>query len=106
MSNEHTPGPWEVTDSRHVSTGKTLYLFENKSAKAGELRANARLLAAAPELLAALKGLVVAASAPSSPHVAGHGIDQSATHEGLTNCDALAAARAAIDKAVGKGGAP
>jgi len=47
--SEHTPGPWEVTDSRHVSTGKTLYLFENKSAKAGELRANARLIAAAPE---------------------------------------------------------
>lgn len=51
MSNEHTPGPWEVIDSRHVSTGKTLYLFENVSASAGELRANARLIAAAPELL-------------------------------------------------------
>lgn len=56
MSN-HTPGPWEVSDKLHVSTGKTLYLFENKSASSGELRANARLIAAAPEMLAVLRAV-------------------------------------------------
>ena len=46
------------------------------------------------ELLAALEALDMAARG---------GLDQSATHDGLTNCAAIAKARAAIAKA--KGGA-
>ncbi len=55
-----------------------------------EATANARLLAAAPDLLDALTNLYL---------VAQEQLDQSATHDGLTNCDWLAAARAAIAKA-------
>jgi hypothetical protein len=52
-------------------------------------RAHARLLTAAPDLLDALTNLYL---------VAREQLDQSATHDGLTNCDWLAAARAAINK--------
>jgi hypothetical protein len=53
--------------------------------------ADLQLMAAAPELLAALIDLLARANA----------LDQSATHDGLTNCSALAKARAAIAKAGG-----
>jgi len=52
--------------------------------------ANARLIAAAPDLLEALRDLLSRAD-----------LDQSATHDGLENCDALARCRAAIAKATG-----
>jgi len=54
---------------------------------------HARLIAAAPDLLNALTNLYL---------VAREQLDQSATHDGLTNCDWLAAARAAINKATGQ----
>lgn len=54
--------------------------------------ANARLMAAAPDLLDALTNLYL---------VAQEQLDQSATHDGLTNCDWLARCRAAIAKATG-----
>jgi hypothetical protein len=52
--------------------------------------ANARLIAAAPDLLEALRDLLSRAD-----------LDQSATHDGLENCNALARCRAAIAKATG-----
>ena len=52
--------------------------------------ANARLIAAAPDLLEALRDLLSRAD-----------LDQSATHDGLENCNALAKCRAAIAKATG-----
>jgi hypothetical protein len=57
-----------------------------------ETTANARLMAAAPELLAALTDLLA---------VAQEELDQSATHDGLNNADHLARARAAIARATG-----
>lgn len=54
--------------------------------------ANARLIAAAPDLLAALIDLVSRAEIE---------LDQTAWHEGLVNCDILAKSRAAISKALG-----
>jgi hypothetical protein len=54
-----------------------------------EGHANARLIAAAPDLLAALEKLLKQAAA----------LNQDATHDGLQNCDALAQARSAIAKA-------
>jgi hypothetical protein len=54
--------------------------------------ANARLIATAPDLLAALLDLLSRAE---------NDLDQSATHDGLENCDALARCRAAIAKATG-----
>jgi hypothetical protein len=52
--------------------------------------ANARLIAAAPDLLEALRDLLSRAE-----------LDQTATHDGLENCNALARCRAAIAKATG-----
>lgn len=57
-----------------------------------EAIANARLMAAAPELLAALSDLLA---------IAQEELDQSATHDGLNNADHLARARAAIARATG-----
>jgi len=57
-----------------------------------ETTANARLMAAAPDLFDALTNLYL---------VAQEQLDQSATHDGLTNCDWLARCRAAIAKATG-----
>ena len=91
--SKHTPGPWKVADYLVVTSKGTVYTFENETTKAGELRANARLIAGAPETLAALEALV---------EVAQHQLSQRADHEGLTNCDTLAGARAAIRKAKGE----
>jgi hypothetical protein len=57
-----------------------------------EAIANARLMAAAPELLAVLRDLLSRAEQE---------LDQTATCEGLENCDALARCRAAIAAATG-----
>jgi hypothetical protein len=54
--------------------------------------ANARLIAATPDLLEALRDLLSRAEIE---------LDQTATHDGLANCDALARCRAAIAKATG-----
>ena len=89
----HTPGPWQANpigdtgrcsiSAPHPSGGGQNVIDEC-------LKENARLIAAAPELLAALEALELAARG---------GLDQSATHDGLTNCAAIAKARAAIAKA-------
>lgn len=57
-----------------------------------ETTANARLIAAAPDLLEALRDLLSRAQ---------EALDQTATHDGLANCDALARCRAVIAKATG-----
>ena len=57
MKTEHTPGEWHAHDGQiyPIETGKTLALipYFNKDDK--EHQANAQLIAAAPELLEALK---------------------------------------------------
>ena len=55
------------------------------------LPSHATLISAAPDLLSALESLIIRANS----------LDQSATHDGLQNCQALAFARAAITKAKG-----
>jgi len=57
-----------------------------------ETTANARLMAAAPDLLEALRDLLSRAQ---------EALDQTATRDGLANCDALARCRAVIAKATG-----
>lgn len=85
----HTPSPW-----KHDSTwglikhGKT----EICALHSGNL-ANAHLISAAPDLLSALERLL---------QISQEELDQSATHDGLVNCEALANARAAIAKAKGE----
>ena len=71
MSAKHTPGPWVIDESRHGKRGPvhTLMVVAEKGGMPGLIVnqgalvepqdwANARLIAAAPDLLEALKGVV------------------------------------------------
>ena len=88
--SKHTPGPWTATISQTSEGGDfwSVYGADDISIvyitlrKRQELAANARLIAAAPELLEALEGLCAE-------------VDE---HE-LGNPDVLRTARAAIAKA-------
>jgi hypothetical protein len=67
MDTKHTPGPWEVQvfDGRIEvvdASGAVVLVFRNASA---ETLANARLIAAAPELLEALRDVLRIAKAAS-----------------------------------------
>lgn len=97
---EHTEGPWaivtrtgprEVTlQRRHWEIGQQELPHRGVGIAFGDTEANARLIAAAPELLDALKqALVVMESVAET-----HGYD--------TEVGAVPAARAAIAKAEGK----
>lgn len=86
--------PWVV----HQSTAKDFpEVLANDGSKVCKMQAlwksdalkDAYLIAAAPELLVALQMLLHCAKS----------LDQSATHEGMRNCAAIAIARAAISKA-------
>ena len=90
---QHTPGPWELSHGTEpgqgrepwfwVSASRTLHLRVYACPDGfviGENEANARLIAAAPDLLAALKGVLCVADRKT---------------------DEFDAARAAIAKAVG-----
>ena len=92
----HTPGPWEPRESKTsnylweiVATSKrgiTYVIARLAKPNQGEREANARLIAAAPDLLAALQALLP---------------DAEANHCGGPDTAArLAQARAAIAKAV------
>ena len=89
MQKQHTPGPWRYcktngspTHGEHVVAGaKPGYLAEVRDCGSGDVVANARLIASAPELLAALVELR----------------DWYAEHTGLP----AVSANAAIAKAVG-----
>ncbi len=68
--NQHTPGPWEVAyydkngqavvKSEHIEIATCWHHCVGAIEK--EMKANARLIAAAPELLEALKGILAVAS--------------------------------------------
>ena len=63
MNTQHTPGPWRYargngspTTGEHMIAGATPgYLAEVRDVGSGSVVANARLIAAAPDLLAALE---------------------------------------------------
>lgn len=61
MTQKHTPGPWEITYGTKVlairSRGALGYLATTSEYNRDEQLANARLIAAAPEMLAALKSV-------------------------------------------------
>ena len=92
----HTPGPWySAPTAGHDMHGQSAIASEANGktvAIAYDGKADARLIAAAPEMLEALRAMV--ARAPF--------IDQTATAEGLANCEALAKARHAIRHAEGE----
>jgi len=98
----HTPGPWEIGDSAKGESSLMVYCNDSLGSRVADLsicghgistaqaRANARLIAAAPELLAACKALDAALC---------DGFDTTQSrHAGRM---ALIAARAAITKAEG-----
>ncbi len=103
---KYTPGPWRKGDTR--ATGSTMVHAANWDRKsgehgevtvalvngrAGEQEANARLIAAAPELLAALQDLAEWGS--------GAGWTMPGPGPAKSRADVLARARAAIAKATG-----
>lgn len=88
MAAPHTPGPWSIAGSGYgldvrCAAGNIVGMTRRFGQNPAEVEANARLVAAAPDLLAALEYVMSA-----------HG-------EQLT--DALEAARAAIAAAKGAG---
>lgn len=64
MSNKHTPGPWSVQSYQIYADKGTQYGYRLIDCVRGrtqdELEANMALIAAAPELLAAVQGLILA----------------------------------------------
>ena len=78
--NKHTPGPWFVDAHNNVLAEGCLVAFPSVAAGLEKQEANARLIAAAPELLGALQKAVA--------------------RQGFSN-DELRDARAAITKAKG-----
>jgi len=94
MKTQYTKGPWQVDAFDYVKTSDghnvaTVYSGSPSKITQNEASANARLIAQAPALLEALEALYQQALA----------LDQSATHDGLNNCQALAKARSAINSA-------
>ena len=107
MAAKHTPGPWFIFGNGHCVGGANTdptTLAEHPTAgiamcgmarrEPAECEANARLIAAAPDLLAALQGLDEAYCR------AGTALTRDERHEDRCR---LIAARAAILKATGEG---
>lgn len=71
--SKHTPGPWRTEyetriESGPVVAGKGWRIAEvGRDPESGDWRCNARLIAAAPELLNALKAFVSPSGAPCKP---------------------------------------
>ena len=87
--SKHTPGPWEAISNlvrtRCTSDGNGGFLIAECPPNIGDRLENARLIAAAPDMLKALQEIVAAADG-----------------DGWSQLDAtLAKARAAIAKATG-----
>ena len=95
MKATHTPGPWKAGGFENIvvnsADGFTIVACPcgSPDAAIAEIKANAALISAAPELLSALAELLA--------------LGESDHHHGCTcdECKAFAAARAAIAKAKG-----
>lgn len=105
MNAQHTPGPWKVAKPRKShANGKLMYGLDGPECVSdyedwGFTEANARLIAAAPELLEALKSiLAVKPQHGMNPHATG-----SDPMEVKVGWNVHMIARAAIAKATGGG---
>lgn len=91
---KRTPGPWYVHNAANIAEQGLIVSEVTPDTVAVSYRhADAALLAAAPDLLAALRDL---------EQIARQQLDQSATNDGLNNCALLSMARSAIAKAEGR----
>lgn len=70
MNTKHTPGPWKAEGWKGIvvndSNGHTLALAPGCSYSIEEMAANARLIAAAPDLLEALQNVIASTALPSA----------------------------------------
>ena len=104
METKHTPGPWQIAQPKGAGTARFIWRNDEGPGFAGETNTNyrmvardvhseadARLIACAPDLLAALRLLLdgLQTYAPEFLH-------------GLPKADYIRAARAAIAKAEGR----
>ena len=100
LNGKHTPGPWcfhgqhsEIHSAIDENGNQVIADMNSDNDFTREVNAaNARLIASAPDLLAALDALVQRCVS----------LDRSATHEGMLNCEAMAHARTAIARARGE----
>jgi len=69
--SKHTPGPWKFEDEYvRTASGELIadpYCRPTAETRPGEMESNAVLIAAAPELLAALQGYLIATSGNGDP---------------------------------------
>lgn len=86
MSGRHTPGPWHVVGCSLDAEHRVSYLIRANGMDAS--KANARLIAAAPELLAMLRGVT-------------DDLDRCLSARGFRDDPKVAGARALIAKAEG-----
>ena len=97
----HTPGPWEAHENGHIyaeeRASAVARIFENSYHRDGEAQANARLIAAAPDMLAALERFDVYLDRFTDCE----GSDLTGAYLSYEGQQAIAAARAAINKAKG-----
>lgn len=105
---KHTPGPWEVwkkhlsvfarvTENTRVAiVGQFIVTSDDENLDRGEVEANIRLIAAAPELLEAAEAMVVLHDSFAGRRRANTGSDHDPDPE------YIAKARAAVAKAVGR----
>lgn len=102
MKTNYTPGPWKVIEAFNQMSfpettvcdisysGQTNYFITSESENHGDAEATARLIAAAPEMLQALKRFIVFADRINSLH--NDGFESSMIRQ----------AKAAIAKATGE----
>jgi hypothetical protein len=106
-SEAHTPGPWTVTSSTgdvhsQANNGQK-WICQGPDAAptyppAGEIAANSRLIAAAPDLLCELRALVTAVTFADPPKL----FNGVLAHEARVPVEFIEAALAAISKARGQ----
>ena len=87
--SKHTPGPWKADEGMIVVAGHCVATYHSRDACGEETEANARLIAAAPDLLAVVRMVV---RSRDDADAAGDHYAELPTH--VTD-----AARAAIEKA-------
>lgn len=100
---KHTPGPWQIDSDGNIDSNSGLVALVYRNAidrGSAEEATNANLIAAAPDLLAALRWLEAKARDVYEQLAPPKGLQQIAVQGALS--EALLAARDAIAKAEGK----